>query len=254
MKSKRTKGIAKQGKGGPGRRPIVSITDHQRRTLREIRDFIARKGYPPTIQELAEILGISHASTHAQVSQLVRKGYLRREPRKARGLAVVREPEDEITNLVRVPILGRVAAGRPLFAEENVIGEVLVEGRVASGGPCFALEVDGDSMVKAGIHEGNLVIVRQQPVAESGDIVVALLGEETTVKRLYIREEKIELRPENPKYQPISIGPDDDLRILGKVVATRRKSENGYLRNTEIRMDGQSEVTNTDLARKDKSL
>lgn len=222
---------AKRRKGGPGRRPIVSITEHQRRTLREIRDFIARKGYPTTIQELAEILGITHASTHAQVSQLVRKGYLRREPRKARGLAVVREPEDEITDLVPVPLLGRVAAGQPLFAEENIIGEVLVEGRVASRGRCFAVEVDGDSMVEAGIHEGDIVIVRQQPVAESGDIVVALLGDEATVKRLYIREERIELRPENPKYQPIPIGSGDDLRILGKVVATRRRSrENGYSR------------------------
>ncbi len=223
MKSKRTKGPAKRKKGGPGRRPITSITEHQRRTLREIRDYIARKGYPPTIQELAEILGITHASTHAQVSQLVRKGYLRREPRKARGLAVVREPEDEIADLVPVPILGRVAAGQPLFAEENIIGEVQVEGRVASRGRCFALVVDGGSMVEAGIHEGDIVIVRQQPVAESGDIVVALLGDEATVKRLYIREEKIELRPENPKYQPIPIGSGDDLRILGKVVAVRHQ-------------------------------
>jgi len=177
MRSNQTKGPAKRRKGGPGRRPIVSITEHQRRTLREIRDFIARKGYPPTIQELAEILGITHASAHAQVNQLVRKGYLKREPRKARGLAVVREPEDEITDLVPVPILGRVAAGQPLFAEENIIGEVLVEGGTASRGRCFALVVDGDSMIKADIHEGDLVIVRQQPVAESGDIVVALLGE-----------------------------------------------------------------------------
>ncbi|RMD62636.1 MAG: transcriptional repressor LexA [Planctomycetota bacterium] len=222
MKSNQTKGPAKRRKGGPGRRPIVSITEHQRRTLREIRDFIARKGYPPTIQELAEILGITHASAHAQVNQLVRKGYLKREPRKARGLAVVREPEDEITDLVPVPILGRVAAGQPLFAEENIIGEVLAEGGTASRGRCFALVVDGDSMIKADIHEGDLVIVRQQPVAESGDIVVALLGEEATVKRLYIREEKIELRPENPKYPPIPIGPSEDLRILGKVVGVRR--------------------------------
>lgn len=224
MKSKQTKGSAKRRKGGPGRRPIVSITEHQRRTLREIRDFIARKGYPPTIQELAEILGITHASTHAQVSQLVRKGYLRREPRKARGLAVVREPEDETTDLVSVPILGRVAAGQPLFAEENVIGEVLVEGRVASQERCFALEFDGDSMVEAGICEGGIAVVRQQPEAESGDIIVALLGGEATVKRPYIREERIELRPENTKHRPIPIGSGDDLCIQGKVVATRRRS------------------------------
>ncbi|MBI4460579.1 MAG: response regulator [Acidobacteria bacterium] len=141
MKPKREKGPTKQRTGGPGRRPIVGITDPQKRTLEEIRDYIARKGYPPTIQELAGILGITHASTHAQVNQLVRKGYLRREARKARGLVVVREPVEEIADLVRIPLLGRVAAGRPLLAEENIIGEVLVEGRVASRGRCFALEV-----------------------------------------------------------------------------------------------------------------
>jgi len=218
-----------------GRRSVSEITDRQRRTLGEIRNFISLRGFPPTIQELAKILGITHASTHAQVNQLVRKGYLRRELRKARGLVVVREPEDEITDLVPVPILGRVAAGQPLFAEENVIGEVLVEGRVASRGRCFALEVDGDSMIKADIHEGDLVIVRQQPVAESGDIVVALLGDEATVKRLYIREEKIELRPENPKYPPIPIGSGDDLRILGKVVATKRKSPSGNFAQPSVK-------------------
>ena len=237
MKSKRTKGSSKRRKGGPGRRPTVTITEHQRRTLREIQDYIARKGYPPTIQELAKILGITHTSTHAQVNQLVRKGYLRREPRKARGLTVVgKEPAREVggprgvdrkddgTDLVPIPILGRVVAGHSLFAKENVIGKVMVEDRVVLRGRCFALEVEGDSMVEAGIDEGDIVIVRQQPLAENGDIVVALLGKEATVKRLYICEERIELRPENPKYQPIPIGPDDDLRILGKVVATRRKS------------------------------
>ena len=150
------------------------------------------------------------------------KGYLKREPRKARGIAIVREPEDDIPDLVAVPIIGRVAAGQPILAEENIIGEVLVEGGVARAGRCFALEVTGDSMVDAGIRERDLVVVRQQPVAENGDIVVALLEDEATVKRLYIRGEKIELRPENRKHRPIPVGPDDGLRIIGKVVAIRR--------------------------------
>lgn len=233
MKSKQVRDPAKQRKGGPGRRPIVGITDPQKRTLEEIRDYIARKSYPPTIQELAGILGITHASAHAQVNQLVRKGYLRREAHKARGLVVVRTPGEEIADLVRVPLLGRVAAGRPLLAEENIIGEVLVEGRIASRGRCFALEVTGDSMVNAGIRERDLLVVRQQPVAASGDIVVAMLNDEATVKRLFIRDEKIELRPENPQHQPIPVGHDDELRILGKVVAVRRSDSNTQTSETK---------------------
>jgi repressor LexA len=190
--------------------------------LQEIRLYTSRRGFPPTIKELADILGISHASAHGQVNQLVRKGYLKREPKKARGIAIIREPEDDVPDLVAVPIVGQVAAGQPVLAEENIIGEVLVESRTAGSGRCFALEVKGDSMVNAGIRERDLVVVRQQPVAENGDIVVALLEDEATVKRLYIREEKIELRPENPKHRPIPVGPDDGLRILGKVVAVRR--------------------------------
>jgi repressor LexA len=120
-----------------------------------------------------------------------------------------------------VPVVGQVAAGQPLFAEENIVGEIFVEDRIARSGRCFALEIAGDSMVGAGINNQDFVVVRQQPVAESGDIVVALLGDEATVKRLYIRDEIIELRPENPKLRPISVGPENELRILGKVVAVR---------------------------------
>ena len=161
-----------------------------------------------------------------QVKQLVRKGYVRRESRKARGLTVVREPKDEVLDLLAVPIVGRVAAGQPILAEENVIGEVLVDSRAVRSGRCFALEVRGDSMIDACIRDQDLVVVREQPVAESGDIVVALLDQEATVKRLFIRDERIELRPENPKHRSMPIGPDDGLRILGKVVAISRSGVN----------------------------
>ena len=181
-----------------------------------------RQGFPPTIQELADILGISPPSARDQVNQLVRKGYLRRESGKARGLAIAREPVDEVLDLLAVPIVGEVAAGQPILAQENIVGEVLVDSRAARSGRCFALEVQGDSMTGAGIHDRDLVVVREQPVAESGDIVVALLGEDSTVKRLFVRDERIELRSENPEYPPRPIGPDDGLRILGKVVAVSR--------------------------------
>ena len=208
---------------GRGRRPVEEITDTQINTLKEIRRFTNHRGFPPTIKELADILGISHASAHGQVNQLVRKGYLKREARKARSLAIVREPENTLSVMIAVPIVGRVAAGRPILAVENIVGEIMVEGRIARSGRCFALEVAGDSMVNAGIRERDLVVVREQPVAENGDIVVALLEDEATVKRLFIRDEKIELRPENPKHRPIPVGPDDGLRILGKVIAVRHR-------------------------------
>ena len=124
------------------------------------------------------------------------------------------------------PSLSSAAAGQPILAEENIIGEVLVDSRAARHGRCFALEVQGDSMIDAGIDDGDLVVVRQQPLAESGDIVVALLDQEATVKRLFIRDERIELRPENPQHRPMPIGPDDGLRILGKVVAISRSGAN----------------------------
>ncbi len=208
---------------GRGRRPVEEITDTQINALKEIRRFTNHRGFPPTIKELADILGISHASAHGQVNQLVRKGYLKREARKARSLAIVREPEDTLSVMTAIPIVGRVAAGRSILAVENIVGEIMVEGRIARSGRCFALEVAGDSMVNAGIKERDLVVVREQPVAENGDIVVALLEDEATVKRLFIRDEKIELRPENPKHRPIPVGPDDGLRILGKVIAVRHR-------------------------------
>lgn len=200
---------------------MPAITAAQRRTLKEICDFITRRQFPPTMQELAELLGVRPATVHEHVTELVRKGYVKREPRKARGLAVVREPESEVEELVPILLRGMVTAGQPIFAEENILGEVLVESKLARRGGCFALRVSGDSMVNAGIRDGDVVIVRQQPVAESGDVVVALLQDEATVKRLHIRGDRIELRPENRRYRPITVGPETELQILGKVLAVR---------------------------------
>lgn len=207
---------------GPGRPHEDEITDAQRRTLEVLRDFIARKRYPPTMQELGALLDVTAASAHQLVKQLERKGYVTRQPRQARSLAVVREPQREINKLVEVPLVGLVKAGPAMLAEENLAGHVLIESAVAGRGACFALTVSGDSMVGAGMREGDVVIVRRQPVAESGEIVVALLGDEATVKRLLIQGDRIELRPENKRYKPIVVLPEIDFRILGKVIAIRQ--------------------------------
>ncbi len=206
------------------RKPIKKITTRQREALQFLCDYQAQHGYPPTIQELADAMEVTKTSAHEFIQQLIRKGYVEREEHLARGLNILRHPEEMAMSLLPVPIVGLVAAGTPILATENIVGEVLVDAAAVRRGTCFALEVRGDSMIEADIQEGDLVIVRRQPVAESGDIVVALLGEEATVKRLYINEDQIELRPENRRLRPIAVGPDDGMSIIGKVVATRRKS------------------------------
>lgn len=204
-----------------GRPQEVEITDAQRRTLSEVRAFIIKRGFPPTMNELGELLEVTSASAHQLVVQLERKGYLKREPRKARNLSVVREAHSSLGTLVPVPLVGLVKAGPAMLAEENCLGEVLVDAAVALRGPCFALTISGDSMIDAGIRDEDVVIVRRQPVAESGEIVVALLGDEATVKRLLIQGDRIELRAENKRYKPIPVSGETDFRILGKVIAVR---------------------------------
>jgi repressor LexA len=208
-----------------GRPRAAEISAPQRKAFAAIRNHLAHRGFPPTVQELGALMGIGSSSAHELVNQLVRKGYLRRETGKARSLEVVRQLEPEVAALVPIPIVGVVAGGSPILAVENVVGEMLVDAQLTHHAKCFALEVAGDSMVRAGIGDGDYVVVRQQQVAENGDIVVALLGEEATVKRLFIAEERIELRPENPRHRPIVVSPDDELRIQGKVIGVRKRSE-----------------------------
>ena len=205
-----------------GKAKTDEITPLQRKTLEEICRFVDAKGFPPTVKELSEIFEISPASAHDRINQLVRKGYLKREDGKSRGIAVARRPSEMAASLVSIPVVGMVAAGRPILAEENITGQVLVESDVVRSGQHFALRAVGDSMVGAGINDGDLIIVRQQPIAEDGDIVVALLNDEATVKRLRIKDELIELVPENPEVRKIRIRPEDDLRVLGKVVGWKR--------------------------------
>ena len=215
-----------------GRPPSAGITPSQNRTLNEIREFLSKYEYPPTIHELAAILGVSHSSVHEQIGQLIRKGYLRREPGKSRGIVVVRQHEENLAEVVSVPIVGKVVAGPPLLAEDNISGEILVDASLVKRGPCFALEVHGDSMTGAGINARDLLIVRQQPVGESGEIVVALLDGEATVKRLAVEGGRVELRPANPRYRPIPVSVESDFRIVGKVVGIWRRPAKKRARST----------------------
>ena len=177
------------------------------------------------MRELAEELGHGVASIFKQVQRLERNGYLSRVAGKSRSLTVIRSASEEgLIGLVTIPLVGTVVAGHPLTAQENLLGELLVDASTVRAGRHFALRVSGQSMINAGISSGDVVIVRQQPLADHRDIVVALLNDEATVKRLHYRSGEISLLPENPNFKPIAVGPDDDLRIIGKVVAVRAGS------------------------------
>ena len=205
----------------PGRPVVEKITDAQRETLQAIRDFINQHEYPPTMQELGKKLKISGPSAHQLVLHLERKGYVSRQPKQPRSLKVLREIEQQPSSLVSLELLGMVAAGEELWNDENRLGEVMVESTLISSGNYFALRVTGESMLNAGIRDRDIVIVRQQPVAESGEIVVASTRKGTTVKRLFMQGDQIELRPENKAFKPILVSEDSELRILGKVIAIR---------------------------------
>jgi repressor LexA len=201
-----------------------NLTPAQEATLRAIATFMERRGVAPTVQELADVLSIQPPSAHELLRRLEEKGYIQREPRKARTMTVVKKFTPRVRQMIGVPVLGRVAAGTPILAIENKVGEIMVDAMVARGN-CFALEVSGDSMIDVDINDGDFVVVRQQKLAESGDIVVAVRDGEATVKRLFIADHRIELRPENKRLKPIVISHDDDFAILGKVVTVCSRAD-----------------------------
>ena len=217
-----------------------ALTPRQRDVLDVIRRGAAERGRPPTLREIGAALGV--ASTNAvrdHLQALQEKGYLRREGRSARGLQLVGPAVRSATpgtgrsvraergpsrpEVVRVPVVGRVAAGQPVWAEQHVEQYLTIDREVVRDGDTFALRVHGDSMRDAGILDGDYVFVRQQTTAQPRDIVVALIGDETTVKRFVPAGDTIRLEPENPAYQPLVFARDDEhLSIVGRVSAVLR--------------------------------
>jgi len=204
------------------------LTKRQHAVLETIRAWIRQRGYPPTIRELGKQLGIKSlrgVTTH--LDAIAKKGFLKREPR-ARSISLL-DALAPFEQALRVPIVGRIRAGQPVMAEEHVEGHVVIDGSwvgasaTEASGQHFALKVHGDSMITAGILDGDYVIIRQQPTAEHGDIVVALIGEDATVKRLAKIGDRIQLQPAHPTMEPIIVPPEQPLTILGKVVAVFRK-------------------------------
>jgi repressor LexA len=198
------------------------LTAKQRRMLDFISDCIQRSGAPPTIREIGRRFRMSSTNSVRDVlNALVRKGYIRRKPLVSRGIELV---QDWASSFVTVPLVGRIAAGSPLTAVENLEGNVAVDSSLVSGGRVFCLRVTGDSMREAGIFDGDMVLVRQQPAAERGEIVVAIIGEEATVKRYYPERNRVRLEPANPTYEPIIVEKKaPGFFIAGKVIGLLRR-------------------------------
>ncbi|HEY6325844.1 MAG TPA: transcriptional repressor LexA [Candidatus Cybelea sp.] len=195
-------------------------TERQRRILEIIREFTAEHGYPPSVREIGERVGLSSSSTiHAHLKALERRGLISRDPTKPRALRSSAGPLTH--NALVVPILGRVAAGVPIAAQEDVEGEFLLPSDyVPRASDAFMLRVQGDSMVDAAILDGDLILVRPQRSAENGEIVVAIMDGEATVKRFYREAGRIRLQPENRAMAPIYAS---DVEIVGRVEAVVRR-------------------------------
>jgi repressor LexA len=198
-----------------------SLTKKQDRIFGFVRKHVQDIGYPPTVREIGMAFGISEKGAHDHLNAIEKKGYIRRIPKKPRAIEILEfVPQKLPQTAVEVPIVGRVAAGEPVLASENLDGTLPVPREVVKEDTCFALRINGKSMIEAGIFEGDLVIVRSQNYADTGDIVVALLDEEATVKRFFRDGNKIRLQPENSVMSPIIV---DDAQILGKVVGLFRR-------------------------------
>jgi repressor LexA len=209
------------------------LTPRQRRVLEVIREWVERLGYPPSVREIGEAVGLTSTSSVAhQLRALERKGYLRRDPNRPRAVGV--RPADTSPDTgeetlngeparprpIFVPVVGRIAAGGPVLAEQVIEDVFPLPKEIVGEGSLFLLRVTGDSMIEAAITDGDWVVVRQQPNAENGDIVAAMIDGEATVKTFKRRDGHVWLLPHNPAYEPI---PGDEATVLGRVVAVLRR-------------------------------
>ncbi len=210
------------------------VTKRQQAVLDCIEECIREKGYGPTVREVCQSLGLSSPSTvHVHLKALEEKGLIKRDPLKSRSIALTYPLDEEdsvsvgahilspsFSKLVTVPLVGNVAAGEPILAEENITDTITLPTDIVGDAPSFMLSVRGESMIEAGINDGDYVVVKEQPVANNGDIVVALIDEGATVKRFYKENGYIRLQPENSSMDPIIT---NDCTIAGKVVAVFRR-------------------------------
>ena len=211
----------------------TKLTERQEEILTFIKQFREENGYPPTLREIGKKFGISSTfGVKRHLDALVKKGYLNIESNASRGISFSKDENTTRTNIFnlekeigfqKVPVVGRVAAGTPILAEENIEGSVILDSSfIKRSEDSFALKVKGDSMINVGIYEGDLVIVSSKRDIHNGDTVVAMLNDEATVKTYENKNDKIKLIPQNEKYKPIEIAGTDDFKLIGKVIGVVR--------------------------------
>jgi repressor LexA len=199
----------------------LNLTKRQQEIFDFVRRYVGEHGYPPTVRDIGKAIGLTSSSTvHAHLANLEKLGVVKRDPTKPRALEVLVNKARGAVVQGGLPLVGQVAAGSPVLAEENIEEYVTVPEIAGGDQGEFVLEVKGDSMINAGILEGDHVIVRKQDTAENGEIVVALVGEEATVKRFFREEQYVRLQPENDALDPILTR---EVRLLGRVVGVCRR-------------------------------
>lgn len=197
------------------------LTPKQAAILAVIKKNIKQKGYPPSVREIGQAVGLSSSSTvHGYLKKLEAKGYLRRDATKPRAMEVLDHTEEDKVDFINVPLLGRVAAGMPILAVENREDLFPLPTHFTGAGEFFMLTIRGNSMIEAGILEEDMVVVRRQSDVNNGDIVVALINDEATVKRFFREKSRVRLQPANSQMEPIYT---TELQILGKVIGLVRK-------------------------------
>lgn len=201
---------------------MKTLTPRQRQILDYVKTYLEQHHYPPTIREISERFSISVRGAYDHIKALERKGFVKLDSNRYRSLVVLDQDTSDRDQMTRVPLLGAVAAGRPLFSEENWERYIPVPMEYLGKGNYFALRVQGDSMTGAGIFNGDLAIVRQQADAENGQIIVAMVEDAVTLKRFFREKNRIKLQSENPLYPPIYA---QNLRILGRLAHLIRSYE-----------------------------
>lgn len=204
---------------------MSKMSNRQNSILEFIKNEVRDKGYPPSVREIGEAVGLASSSTvHGHLDRLEKKGLIRRDPTKPRAIEILGDDDDNVyrlsSSIRQIPLVGKVTAGVPITATENIEEYFPLPVNMVGDQPVFMLSVMGDSMIEAGIHDGDYVIVRQQPTATNGDIVVAMTEDnEATVKTFYKERDHIRLQPENSSMEPIRL---PNVSILGKVIGLIR--------------------------------
>lgn len=206
---------------------MTKVSKRQQEILNYIKDEVRKKGYPPSVREIGEAVGLASSSTvHGHLSRLEKKGYIRRDPTKPRAIEVLNLNEDQLDDISQTtattyaPVIGKVTAGEPITAYENVEDYLPLPEKFVGDNNVFVLVIQGESMIEAGIFDKDMVIVKQQQTANNGDIVVAMTeDDEATVKRFFKEKDFIRLQPENSSMEPIIL---QNCTILGKVIGVFR--------------------------------